>query len=176
MKRQTKILIFIGALLLVVVFAAQWVINSKQSELQVPASTSQAVVTIAESITPTRVRVMPTTSQNSGQNTAQIQPTNPAEKNIPVTVVFSEGKKYEETVFAQNAFMALQEIAKIHNFPIVTKDYKYGKMVEKVGDLASDAQNFWGYSVNGKMGNVAGNMYVLHPNDTVEWKYTKINK
>jgi hypothetical protein len=178
MKNQTKFFILLGLFLLIVVFAVQWMTSNKQVELQVPPSKSQAVVTIAESGVPIKARTNPTGTQNTGQNTntAKDAPTSPVEKTIRASINFSNGKKYEGLVFAQNAFEALQEIAKVQNFTVVTKDYKYGKMVEKIADTASDAQNFWSYSVNGKMGNVSGSMYVLHPNDTVEWVYTKINK
>lgn len=98
----------------------------------------------------------------------------PTPSGISVIVDFGDSNKITERVSGQTAYQVLTEAAKMKNLEVETKDYKYGKMVERIGDRTADKNNFWLYSVNGKAGQIAADKYVVYPGDLVEWKFNKI--
>ncbi len=91
-----------------------------------------------------------------------------------VSIDFGNGNKVEGGVFAQTAYDALQKIAKEKDIKIETKQYKLGVMITKIGEMAGSNQYYWSYKVNGKMGTVASDRFILKPGDQIEWEYTKV--
>lgn len=98
----------------------------------------------------------------------------PQTKTELITLDFGNGKKITGEVSTQSAYQALVEVAKANNLEVLSKEYKYGRMVEKVGETGSSAKYFWMYSVNGKPGQIAADRFVIYPGDKVEWVYTKM--
>lgn len=64
--------------------------------------------------------------------------------------------------------------AKEINYEVTTKTYDFGLMVESINGIKNGAENFWSYSINGKMGSIAADKFILKDGDKVEWKFTKI--
>lgn len=93
-----------------------------------------------------------------------------------VSIDFGNGQRLTGQVSTQSAYQALVRIAKDNNLEMVVKQYKYGVMVEKVGEIANSQKAAWMYSVNGKPGQIASDQYVIYPGDKVEWEYQRINK
>lgn len=100
----------------------------------------------------------------------------PQTKTELVTIDFGNGKKITGEVSTQSAYQALLQVAKANNLEISTKRYKFGVMVEKVGETGMSPSYFWSYSVNGKPGQIAADRFVINPGDKVEWVYTKMQK
>ncbi len=90
-----------------------------------------------------------------------------------INIDFGNGKRLSGEVSTQSAYQALEQVAKSNNLQVVAKQYKYGVMVEKIGDIGSTQNSAWMYSVNGKPGQIAADRYVIYPGDTVEWKFSK---
>ena len=95
-----------------------------------------------------------------------------------LTVDYGNGKStsYENLGITTNetAFSLLKKKMDETGVVIKTKNYDYGTMVESIGGTAASSEYFWGYTVNGQMGSVSADKYVLNPDDSVEWVYTKI--
>lgn len=91
-----------------------------------------------------------------------------------ITVVLNTGEEISTAsgIQADNAFVALQSIAKQNNLELKTKQYDFGVFVESVGALANTKEKSWIYFINGKSGDVASDKYEVKQNDIVEWKYT----
>jgi hypothetical protein len=91
-----------------------------------------------------------------------------------ITVVLNTGEEISTAsgIQADNAFVALQSIAKQKNLELKTKQYDFGVFVEAIGTLANTKEKSWIYFVNGKSGEVASDKYEVKQNDIVEWKYT----
>jgi len=95
--------------------------------------------------------------------------------SIPaITVVLNTGEEISTAsgIQADNAFVALQSIAKQKNLELKTKQYDFGVFVEAVGALSNTKEKSWIYFINGKSGSVASDKYEVKQNDIVEWKYT----
>lgn len=149
MKKQTKAIyvILVGALILIAVFQ---LVLSRKTNLGELSILSQVpfIFNNAPSVTP-----LPTPS------------------TIAVTVDFGDGDKITENTSGQNAYQVLTKLAETKNWQIEAKDYKYGKMVERIGDKTADKNNYWLYLINGKPGQIAADRYVVYPGDRVEWKF-----
>lgn len=107
---------------------------------------------------------------------------NPDEANISPTVEikpeilvidFGNGRRITGQASSQTAYQALVKVAKDNNMNVEVKQYKYGVMVTKIGDIANTQSSGWMFAVNGKPGQIAADRFVVHPGDNVEWKFTK---
>lgn len=96
-------------------------------------------------------------------------------KTAVVKIDFGEGKIISGEVEAINALDALIKLAKKNALAVTTKEYKFGSMVEKVGTKENNNQNAWLFYVNGKSVQFAADKLAVRANDTIEWKYSKIN-
>lgn len=105
-------------------------------------------------------------------NEAIISPTETFQRQV-INLDFGNGQKFSGQVNTQNAYQALARIAKDNNMTVEIKQYKYGIMVEKVGNIANNQNSAWMYAVNGKPGQIAADRYVINPGDKVDWKFTK---
>ena len=85
---------------------------------------------------------------------------------------FGDGRKITQDAKAQTAFEALQILSSAKGYKIISKQYKYGLIVEEVNKVKNSAQKSWLYFVNGKLGNIAADRYILTSNDVIEWKYS----
>lgn len=153
MNKKTKLWLVAGAALLLVIGMVQY-FGRTSSNINLP-SVSVRNLPGAENIT---------TSPAIDTNTEFI------------TIDFGNGKKIAGEVATQSAYQALVEVAKTNKLEVASKEYKFGRMVEKVGDTGQSKSHFWMYSVNGKPGQIAADRYVIHPGDKVEWVYQKINQ
>lgn len=97
----------------------------------------------------------------------------PTPSDMSITVDFGQGNKITERAFGQTAYQVLVEVAKVKNWQVEAKDYKYGKMVEKIGDKSASKDYFWLYKVNGRAGQIASDRFVVYPGDNIEWVYVK---
>lgn len=91
--------------------------------------------------------------------------------SITTNIDFGDNNILSGNVEAKNAYEALDKLAEKEGIEIKTKQYKYGLLVEKIGEKENSKEAFWSYSVNGKAGSIAADRYVIHPGDKVEWRY-----
>lgn len=97
-------------------------------------------------------------------------------KVVTTSIDFGSGTKITGQVKAETAYDALVELAKKNDLPVETKDYSFGTLVTKIGSVSNTSEKAWLYFVNGKAAAVAGDKYNLGENDTIEWRYDKINQ
>lgn len=98
-----------------------------------------------------------------------------SQKEVAVIVDFGNGRKIEGGVEAVNAYEALKNLAKKRDIIVSVKQYKFGVLVETIDDLTNSNVAAWGYSVNGKIGQIAADYHLVNPSDTVLWEYKRIN-
>lgn len=149
LKKQSIILIGVLAVVFVLVFLGQLVIY-KQANISLPTF---------------KARELPTLEISSK-----------SEESITVDVDFNDGNKLSGEVEAGSVYEALERLAKKNGIKVEAKQYKYGLLVEKIGQKQNSKDFFWSYSVNGKVGNIACDRYLVYPGDRVEWKYSKITQ
>lgn len=148
MKKQTKILAVILFVIVAVVIGSQ-IYLKKQPEVNLP---SEGKTTFNSKI--------------------DLKTPSPPDKNmVTVSLDFGDGKKISSNLFAQTAFDALEKIAKENNLVVLKKDYKFGVMVNKVGEKTGGGDYNWMFYVNGKASNLAGDRHVVSPGDKIEWKF-----
>lgn len=152
MKKNTLILGTVFFLVLTIVGIGQFIIR-KQVNFNLPTSF------LKEQIEPSPTLFVVST---------------PIPQVETVIVDFGDGTKLTEEVSVKNAYEALEKIAKDKNLNVSTKQYKFGLMVEKIGQKANSNEYAWSYSVNGKLGQVASNIHTIYPGDKVEWAYKKL--
>lgn len=153
MKNQTKIIVGVLFLVLIIILFGQSFIKKEEiSNISIPGQNTAYTPETAGETSPS-----PTINENA----------------LTVSIDFGDGNKITEKVEAQTPYDALKKAAQIKEYPVETKEYKYGLMVEKIGTKANTGGFFWTYSVNGKAGQVAADRYVISPGDTVEWVYKK---
>jgi hypothetical protein len=174
MKKQSVLIISLGVVVVLVVVTGQ-LFFSKKADVQLSTSEPQALISIQEEKStpfPTVIHTITPVVVTGGPS-----PTPPKRSGDVVAILdFGNNQQIRDLVYAQNALEALQELVKGRSLAITVKEYKYGKLVEKIGDKANDSEHFWAYYVNGELGNVAGDKFIVHPKDAVQWKYEKVNK
>lgn len=151
MKKQSIVFIII----LIVVFA---LVGLGQVVIRQKANISLPTFKVRELLTP---EITPETLfESSG--------------SITISINLGGDNILSGNVEAKNAYEALDKLAEREGIEIKTKQYKYGLLVEKIGEKVNSKEAFWSYSVNGKAGNIASDRYVIYPEDKVEWRYEKI--
>lgn len=150
MKNQTRLLVITCAVVVLLLGAAQYILRN-QTSLKLPN------LSVRNVLKPDEVTLFPTQAANSES----------------VTIDFGNGQKLNGQVFIQNAYQALLKIAKDNNMTVEVKQYKYGVLVTKVGNIANTQNSAWMYTVNGKPGQIAADRFIVHPGDLVEWKFSK---
>lgn len=148
MKNQTKILLAVLVAIITIVVGSQTYLK-KQPETTLPVESK--------------------TVFNSEAALKTLPP--PDKDTIIVSLDFGDGKKISSNLFAQTAFDALEKIAKEKNLELVKKDYKFGIMVNKVGNKESGGDHSWMFYVNGKASNLASDRHIVNPGDKIEWKF-----
>ena len=68
----------------------------------------------------------------------------------------------------------LKNAASQNGFTVESQNSTNGPSVQSIGGIAGDDKYFWGYYVNGQMGNTASEQYQLTQGDRVEWKFEEI--
>ena len=109
--------------------------------------------------------------ENKNSVTIDNKQTLTPEKKVDLLVRF--GKEEISTfsgVLATTAYDVIRYIDK----EVEVKKYDFGIMVTKIGRFENSKTESWLYFVNGKMGEVAADKYILKEGDKVEWRYTKI--
>lgn len=153
MKKQTKGLLTVIVIVILIAVGAQYILRS-QTNLTLPNFQQRNLFKLEESTNPTETVI-----------------------NIEkVSIDFGNGQKLNGEAATQSAYQALVKVAKDNNLSVEVKQYKYGVMVEKVGDVGGTQNSAWMYFVNGKPGQIAADRYVLHPGDKVEWVFQRINQ
>lgn len=152
MNKQTKLLLIVAAVIVLVIGAVQY-LGSSINKVNLSNVSVRSIFPPEVSSTVTVV---------------------PVAKSEAVTIDFGNGKKLTGEVSTQSAYQALVQVAEANNLKVSSKQYKYGLMVEKIGDTANSQNSFWLYTVNGKPGQIAADRFVIYPGDTVEWEYKKI--
>lgn len=154
MKKQTTVLlsVLLGVLLLVGI--GQFLV-SQQKSLSLPTSQSRSAT-------------VPTLESKS---TLTVVPT---QATTAITIDFGDGKIMSGKIVGKTAYEALTAFAKENNLVVEVKQYKYGKLVVKVGQKENSTSTFWTYLVNGKPGQIAGDSFLVYPGDRVEWIYKKM--
>lgn len=148
MKKQTRVLFIIIVIVILIAAGAQYILRS-QTNLTLPNFQQRNLFKLEESETPAKTVI----------NTEA------------VSIDFGNGQKLNGEAATQSAYQALVKVAKDNNLSVGVKQYKYGVMVEKVGDVVGNQNYAWMYFVNGKLGQIAADRYVIHPGDKVEWVY-----
>jgi len=99
------------------------------------------------------------------------------ERQATVRVVFNTLNTVEETLSFTNdtnAYELLTLLLNQNDIEYEVTQYDFGVFVTSIGDLDSNAQNSWLYSVNGETGQVAADAYTISDGDTIEWKFKPI--
>ena len=122
-----------------------------------------------------RVTTAPLSTERQYELTDATPTVHLAQKEIAVIVDFGNGRKIEGGVEAVNAYEALANLAKMRDIIVSVKQYKFGVLVETIDDLTNSNVAAWGYSVNGKIGQIAADYHLVNPSDTVLWEYKRIN-
>lgn len=154
MKKNTALLIAVLLLVIGLVFAGQIYLRN-QATIKPPVSKTQELF-VLEKISPSVVSVSVTLESI-------------------VDVDFGNGITWSEKVAAKNVYEALVMVGEKKGVEISAKQYKYGMMVEKIGEVGNSKDSYWMYSVNSKPGQIAVDRYIISPGDKVEWVYKKIN-
>ncbi|OGF99712.1 hypothetical protein A2Y99_01940 [Candidatus Gottesmanbacteria bacterium RBG_13_37_7] len=149
MKKLNKIYFLIGLILIVILVSGQILFHKK--EITTVSDNKERFVEISIS--------------------AQKQTITPAKQAVTVEIVFGGSGNMTGSSLSNNAYQVLNDVVKSNKIGIETKQYKFGLMVEKIGDRKNSTSAFWSYSVNGKMGNIAADKYLVYPGDKVVWKY-----
>lgn len=148
MKQQTKILLAVLAVIIVVVIGSQ-IYLKKQPETTMPSEGKNVFNS------ETALKTAPTPDKNM----------------VTISLDFGDGKIISGSLFAQTAFDALEKITKANNLELLKKDYKFGMMVNKVGDKENGGDRNWMFYVNGKASDLASDRHVVYPGDKIEWKF-----
>jgi len=90
-----------------------------------------------------------------------------------VVIDFGNGTKWSEKSSGANVYEATLNVVKAKGVTIADKQYKYGKMIERIGDVSNSKTSYWSYLVNGKPGTIAADRQIIYPGDKIEWKYVK---
>lgn len=151
MKRQKEILLSLFIIVILAVATGQFILQ-KQPNLDLKSILDRRAF-VSESVSPTKT---PVTVEQT------------------VSVDFGGGKKISGNVMAQTAYDALKKISDEKKLAVVFKQYKYGLMVEKIGEAANSGGFSWIYYVNGKAGQIAADRFVVYAGDKVEWRYEKM--
>ncbi len=151
MKKQKNIILIVLFIALLAVFAGQLILK-QQPSLNLKNVLDRSAF-IPQAVSPT---------------------VTPAILEQFVSIDFGDGSKISGEVMAQTAYDALQKVASGKNYTVEFKEYKFGLMVESIGQKKNSNEFAWMYSVNGKPGQIAADRYVVYPGDKVEWKYEKI--
>lgn len=97
-----------------------------------------------------------------------------------LTVDYGNGKvtSYEniEINEGDSAYSLLVKKMNETGSSVTTKSYGFGLMVESINTVLASQDHYWAYSVNGQMGSVAADKYILKNADKVEWKYTPLQR
>mgnify|MGYP001600420657 CR=1 FL=1 len=152
MKKQSKILLLILLAVILLVGISQYQL-SRQGSLTFPDSIKERLLKLDQS-TPTSSVV---------------------ETFVTINIDFGKGKKLEEKVEAKTVYEALKQVADLKGLQLEAKKYKYGLLVERIGNSVNSADWAWMYWVNGKAGQIASDLYQVAPQDKIEWKYEKIS-
>lgn len=151
MKKQKNIILVVLFIALLIVAIGELILQ-KQPSLNLKEVLDRSAI-IPKSVSPTLA---------------------PAISSQVISIDFGDGKKISDEVMAQTAFGALQKLASGKNYEIEFKEYKYGLIVEKIGEKKNSAEFAWMYFVNGKAAQIAADRYVVYPGDKIEWKYEKM--
>ncbi len=138
-----------------------------------------SVLVIGEIIVTKQINLIPSNIREgrTWSSDINLSPSVSPDINIQnVSINFSNNKIITATVYAQTAYDALGKLANEKNLKVEIKQFKYGIMVTKIGETASSNQYYWSYKVNGKLGEVASDRFILKPGDKVEWEYVKITQ
>ncbi|SFB13490.1 LPXTG-motif cell wall anchor domain-containing protein [Bacillus sp. cl95] len=101
--------------------------------------------------------------------------TKPAEASATLSVIGKDGKELvtplSEVAFLgePTAFQFLQ--VAVGPNQVQYEQYDFGKMVTSINGVAAEGSDYWGFYVNGKMGEVGADSYKLKAGDVVSFKY-----
>lgn len=151
MKKQTIALLALFIIFLVLLGVGQYIVKrneqSSSSENQQTQETTQQVL---KELTPQAVQ------------------------QVSAIVDFGDGTVWKEMVRTDTAYNALVKVADVKKVKVITQQFKYGVIVEKVANIANTPQKGWTFYVNGKLGRISSDRTYVRSGDVVEWKYTDI--
>lgn len=150
MKKQTRLFIIVVVVLILTVGVAQYIL-SNQTNFKLTDFQKRNLSEVSETVVSPKETV----------------------KAENVSIDFGNGQKMTGQVSTQSAYQALVKVSKDNSLNVLVKQYKYGVMVEKVGEAANSKNSAWMYWVNGKPGQIASDRYIIYPGDKVEWKFSK---
>lgn len=112
-----------------------------------------------------------TQPQVAGIETAKI------ERQATVRVIFNKNLVLEDVlIFSDdtNAYELLTRLLNQNEIEYEVTQYDFGVFVNSIGDLESNTQNSWIYSVNDESAQVAADTYLVSDGDTIEWKFKPV--
>jgi len=155
MKKQSKAFFFILLAVILLVGVGQYQL-SRQGSITFPFINKERTFKL---------------DGNSKQSTPSV-----VSNQVTVSIDFGKGKKAEEKVEAKTVYEALKKLTELKGLQLEAKQYKYGLLVERIGNSSNSADSAWIYWVNGKAGQIASDRYQVAPQDKIEWKYEKISQ
>lgn len=149
MKKQTKLFLVIMTLAVLIIGIAQYILRN-QTNLQPTLLKKNSTITNETVISSTETY-----------------------KKETINIDFGNGQKLTGQVYTQNPYQALVKVAKDNNMSVEVKQYEFGIMVDKIGNIANSKNSAWMYTVNDKPGQIAADRYLIYPGDKIDWKFTK---
>ncbi len=154
MKKQTVVIIS-GIFLITLFIVIAQVFVRRQSDVSLPQTKTQELLPPTEG---TSV-VFPTKGKEVGETT--------------VIIDFGNGTRWTGKASGATVYEATIQFIRAKGATFEEKEYKFGKMIEKIGNLGNSKDSYWSFFVNNKAGRVAADKTAVYPNDTIEWRYVK---
>jgi len=104
----------------------------------------------------------------------EISPQPLAEEIGKVNLVLNFGKGEVASfsgIFAKTAFEALESVSQSEDWPLETKQYDFGVLVESIDGKKNTEEKTWLYYVNGKMADKAAEKFEVFDGDMIKWSY-----
>lgn len=132
------------------------------------------IIGIAQYILRNQTNLQPTLlKKNSTITNETVISSTETYKKETINIDFGNGQKLTGQVYTQNPYQALVKVAKDNNMSVEVKQYEFGIMVDKIGNIANSKNSAWMYTVNDKPGQIAADRYLIYPGDKIDWKFTK---
>jgi len=154
MKKQTLAIISGLFLTLLFIVIVQIFVN-REANFPPPSSKTQEFLPPEKNI-PT---VVPTKS--------------PENKEMTLIIDFGNGTRLVDKSSGATVYEATVNFLKAKGTKFEEKEYKFGKMIEKIGNFGNSQTGYWVFFVNNKSGRVAADKTAIYPGDVIEWKYQK---
>lgn len=150
MKKQTVILLVAAIGIVAILGFGQFLLRTSQTE----NNTFQNSTLRRESV------------NNIVETQKQIPP-----GQVRVIIDFGQGKTLTGDLNAKTVFDGVNTLSQKNDLSFEYKKFKYGVLINKIGDKENSGNSGWVFSVNGASSTIAADRYVVNPGDIITWEY-----